>query len=60
VQVAPRERLTRLHVNRGVNLLPRSPAVLLELAALPSWELRRPRAWESLSSAVDCLLDAVA
>jgi hypothetical protein len=60
VQVAPRERLTRLHANRGVNLAPRAPAVLLELAALPSLELRRPRAWESLPSAVDCLLEAVA
>jgi hypothetical protein len=60
LQVAPHERLMRLHANRGVNLPPRSPAVLLELAALPSWELRRPRVWESLPSAVDCLLDAVA
>jgi hypothetical protein len=58
--LAPSDRLMRLHANRGVNLPPRSPAVLLDLAALPSWELRRPRAWKSLRSAVDCLLDAVA
>jgi hypothetical protein len=60
VKVGAGERLARLHTNRGVNLPPRAPAVLLELAAMPSWELRRPRAWGSLPNAVDCLLDAVA
>ena len=59
LEVAPSQRLLRLDANRGVNLPSRSPATLLELAALPSWELRRPRAWESLPRAVDCLLDAV-
>jgi len=60
VAVGPGERLARLHANRGVNLPPPAPAATLELAALPAWELRRPRLWASLPSAVNCLLDAVA
>jgi hypothetical protein len=60
VAIGPGERLARLHANRGVNLPPRAPAAILELAALPAWELRRPRLWASLPSAVDCLLDTVA
>jgi hypothetical protein len=53
------ERFTRLHNNRGAQLPPRNVDVLLELASLPGWELRRPRQWSSLSDAVDCLLQTV-
>jgi hypothetical protein len=59
VAVAPGERVARLHVNRGVNLPPRAPAAILDLAALPAWELRRPRSWAALPSAVNCLLGAI-
>lgn len=54
------QRLVRLGEGRGVRLPPRDPARLLEIAALPAWELRRPRRWESLASSVDCLLETVA
>jgi hypothetical protein len=57
--VAPAERLARLHANRGVNVPPRDPAALLDLAALSSWELSRPAGWASLPHAVECLLDTV-
>jgi hypothetical protein len=59
VEVGPGERLVRLHANRGVNLPPRAPEALLELAALPAWELRRPQKWESLPRAVERLLVVV-
>jgi hypothetical protein len=57
--VKPHERITRLGAQRGVRLPPKDPARLIDLAALPAWELRRPRAWESLDHAADVLLDLV-
>jgi hypothetical protein len=33
--------------------------VILDLASLPAWELRRPRGWESLEGAVERLLETV-
>jgi hypothetical protein len=59
VRLGPRERLTRLHANRAVNVPPRDPGALLELAALPAWELSRPDDWDSLPRAVECMLDTV-
>jgi hypothetical protein len=59
ITVAPADRLARLHANRGVNVPPRDPAALLDLAALPSWELSRPEGWASLPDAVECLVDTV-
>jgi hypothetical protein len=41
-------RLELLEEHRGVSLPLRSPAVWLSLAALPAWEVSRPREWESL------------
>lgn len=60
VRLPVRERLPRLHAQRGVMLPPRDPAALLDLAALPAWELRRPSAWDSLAAATDCLLETLA
>ena len=59
VRVPPAERLPRLHANRGVNVPPQNVGTLLDLAALPSWELRRPPGWSSLPDAVECLLETV-
>jgi hypothetical protein len=63
VEVAPAsasERVIRLHAGRGINLPPRDPDAMLELASLPAWELRRPKAWRSAGDALERLLDAVA
>jgi hypothetical protein len=59
VSIGPAERLARLHANRGVNVPPRDPGALLDLAALPSWEIRRPEGWGSLPHTVECLLDTI-
>jgi hypothetical protein len=60
VPVPPAERLARLGQSRGTRLPERDPDALLDLAALPAWELRRPKSWESLADAVAHLVDAVA
>jgi hypothetical protein len=58
-QLGPSERLARLTAGRAVRVPPRDPAMLLNLAALPAWELRRPEGWASLPGAVECLLETV-
>jgi hypothetical protein len=55
----PRERLIQLSRHRSIRLPPREPARLIALAALPGWELRRPRDWVSLRAAADVLLAAI-
>jgi hypothetical protein len=55
VPVHGRDRIERLLDQRGAQLPSLSPAVLLELASLPSWEVRRPRVWETLDETADCL-----
>jgi hypothetical protein len=55
-----RERLARVRAHRGVTIPPRDPTVLLDLAALPAWELRRPRSWDSLEPAGELLLATLA
>jgi hypothetical protein len=55
----PRDRLIHLTRHRSVRLPPRDPAALLDLAALPAWELRRPKDWVALRSATDALLAAI-
>jgi hypothetical protein len=52
-------RVARLGAQRGLRLAPRDPARLLDLAALPAWELRRPPEWDRLDSTIDALLDRV-
>lgn len=49
------DRVARLLAQRPGGLPSLAPEVLLELAALPSWEVRRPRAWETLGETADCL-----
>jgi hypothetical protein len=58
--VDPSERLARLLHHRGVRLPPASHETLLSLAALPAFELVRPRSWDSVTDAGERLLGAVA
>jgi hypothetical protein len=51
------ERVSRLLLERGARLPSSKPSVLLDLASLPSWEVRRPRVWDSLGETADCLRD---
>lgn len=59
-KVAPHERVARLGAQRGLRLAPRDPARLLDLVALPAWELRRPPDWDRVDSATAALLEVVA
>jgi hypothetical protein len=49
------ERVARLFGQRAARLPSLAPEVLLDLASLPSWEVRRPRRWDSLGETADCL-----
>lgn len=49
------DRVGRLLGQRGARLPSADPSVLLDLAALPSWEVRRPQDWSSLGETADCL-----
>lgn len=55
VRVEGGERVGRLFAQRAARMPSPSPEALLDLAALPSWEVRRPRVWESLGETADCL-----
>jgi hypothetical protein len=54
------DRIPLLVGARGLRVPARDPALLVELAALPALELRRPRGWDSLPGAAGRLLDALA
>jgi hypothetical protein len=54
------DRLRALVGARAFCLYPRAPLELLELSALPMFELRRPLAWEASAAAPSALLDALA
>jgi len=49
-------RLQRLVQQRSILLNPLDPTMLLKLAALPAFELERPRGWSSLEEATQMLL----
>ena len=55
VPLEGRARIERLLDQRGTRLPSLSPDVLLDLASLPSWEVRRPQLWETLGETADCL-----
>ena len=55
VPVAGGDRVARLFGQRAARLPSLAPEVLLDLASLPSWEVRRPRTWDSLREAADCV-----
>ncbi|MGC5290929.1 hypothetical protein [Micromonospora sp. DT231] len=51
--------LARLARQRSFGQLPSDPAALLSLAALPAWELTRPRDWAALDDTHRLLADTV-
>ena len=51
------ERLQRLVPQRGVRLEPTRVEALLDLASLPTFEVSRPRSWESLPEAGKRLIE---
>lgn len=59
MRVSGPERLRRLGATRGARLPVADPHRFVELAALPAWELRRPRSWASLAPAAERMLAAV-
>jgi hypothetical protein len=59
VPVPPNERLVRFAGNRVLRVEPERPELLVELAALPAWELRRSRGWDGLGDGLDLLLAAL-
>jgi hypothetical protein len=54
------ESVGRLLRNRGILVPPREPGAFLQLAALPAWELRRPRSWGAVPDVVERVLEAAA
>ena len=55
VRVAPRDVLACLGSHQTWPHPPIDPSTLLDLAARPAWELRRPRDWSSLADVVGAL-----
>jgi hypothetical protein len=53
------ERLQRLVARRAEDLWPRDASLLLDLAKLPAFELRRPKRWDLLDATVEALSDLV-
>lgn len=51
------ERLERLAPQRGLRLEPTRRDAVLDLAALPAWEISRPRRWSSMREAGQRLLE---
>lgn len=57
--VAAEPRFQRLVEARAIRLTPRDPRSLVELAARPAYELRRPKSWSSLGTATQLLLETL-
>jgi hypothetical protein len=55
-RLPPSERIPRIAAERGLRLPPVRPDALLELASLPTYELSRPRSWDSLAPSGERLL----
>jgi hypothetical protein len=53
------ERLERLSSLRAIRLPPANPGLLLRLAALPAWELHRPRDWRHLDATISLIGETV-
>jgi hypothetical protein len=54
--VPPGQLLSRLARWRGRPELPTDPAHMLELAALPAWDVGRPKRWDALDDTVAALI----
>ena len=59
-RLRPAERLARLPPQRGVRIPPRDPEALMEIAALPSWEIVRAKGRDSLAATGDRLVELTA
>ena len=57
VRLRGSESLARLLQQRTLRVRPTDPAAFLDLAALPAWEIRRPRDWALLEAASTCLIE---
>jgi hypothetical protein len=55
VPLSGADRAARLLEQRAARLPSPAPDLFLDLASLPAWEVRRPRTWDSLGEAADCL-----
>ena len=53
------ERLRRLAARRAEDRWPADPSLLLDLAGLPAFELRRPKRWDELEASAEALADLV-
>jgi hypothetical protein len=53
------EQLSRLIARRAEDHWPSDPTLLLDLAARPAFELRRPKRWEALADTADALAGLV-
>jgi hypothetical protein len=51
--------LSRLAGWRSLKQIESDPAVMLDLAGLPAFDLRRPRSWDALMPTLDALIEAV-
>ncbi len=60
VRVPLSDRISRLRAHNAFSAAPASESGLLELAALPTLELRRPRRIDAVGACVEALLAAVA
>lgn len=58
-RLRPSERLARLAAHRAKHRWPRDPSGLLDLAALPAIELRRPSGWGALPATVALLAETL-
>jgi hypothetical protein len=52
-------RLSTLKEQLSLFTTPRDPSSLLDLAAFPAWELRRPQGWDSMPDAARRLLEQI-
>ncbi|HXZ57744.1 MAG TPA: hypothetical protein VEG40_09195 [Gaiellaceae bacterium] len=54
-ELRPTETVGRLSSARVLRIPPATPELLLELAAVPAWVVRRPRSWFSLDRTVELI-----
>lgn len=59
-RVPASETLQRLLRNRGIRVPPLDPAYFVQLAAMPAWEVRRPRSWSAVPDVVEAVLGVAA
>lgn len=57
--VPPAHRLRRLNEHRITRSEHDDPRALLDMTALPAWELTRPRRWSAMPRAADALVETV-